>query len=204
MIPNLVEIWPALALFEFLHCNSRMWGWDFVVYCNLLQFCVWCSDEECVHWIWFDWMSYLPDSQKRWCFTTKPADHSASTRHRKNLSSPEYCTQLRVWFCGDCLNCTLQQNKLWECLKCKVWQEIFEQMCKCVIISFVQMRQRPLPMKLVTVGKDRGVSLQSVSVEYIKKIQRYCTFEEIQLRPNPKKSRCAAASTLSCSSFPSF
>lgn len=42
-------------------------------------------------------------------------------------------------------------------------------MCKCVIISFVQMWQRPLPMKLVTVGKDRGVSLQSVSVEYIKK-----------------------------------
>lgn len=176
--------------------------------CRLLQFAsivcvVFWRRMYVVDLIWFDWTLYLPDSKKRWCFTTKSADHSASTRHRKNLPSPEYCTQLRVWFCGDCLNCTLQRNKL-ECLKCKVWQEIIEQMCKCVIISFVQMWQRPLPMKLVTVGKDRGVSLQSVSVEYIKKIQRYCTFEEIQLRPNPKKSRCAAASTLSCSSFPSF
>lgn len=43
-------------------------------------------------------------------------------------------------------------------------------------------------MKLVTVGKDRGAALENVALEYIKKIQRYCPFEEVQLRPNPKNS----------------
>ncbi|XP_024386765.1 putative RNA methyltransferase At5g10620 isoform X2 [Physcomitrium patens] len=47
---------------------------------------------------------------------------------------------------------------------------------------------RPMPMKLVTVGKDRGAALENVALEYIKKIQRYCPFEEVQLRPNPKNS----------------
>lgn len=51
--------------------------------------------------------------------------------------------------------------------------------------------QRPLPLKLVTVGKDRGSAMESVAVDYVKKIQRYCAFEEIQLRPNPKNSRYA-------------
>lgn len=49
--------------------------------------------------------------------------------------------------------------------------------------------QRPLPLKLVTVGKDRGTAMENVAVEYVKKIQRYCAFEEVQLRPNPKNSR---------------
>lgn len=50
-------------------------------------------------------------------------------------------------------------------------------------------------MKLVTVGKDRGAALENVALEYIKKIQRYCPFEEVQLRPNPKNSRCACNSS---------
>lgn len=47
---------------------------------------------------------------------------------------------------------------------------------------------RPLPLKLVTVGKDRRTAMESVALEYVKKIQRYCVFEEVQLRPNPKNS----------------
>jgi len=30
--------------------------------------------------------------------------------------------------------------------------------------------------------------MESVALEYVKKIQRYCAFEEVQLRPNPKNS----------------
>lgn len=48
---------------------------------------------------------------------------------------------------------------------------------------------RPMPMKLVTVGKDRGSAMEGVALEYVRKIQRYCAFEEVQLRPNPKNSR---------------
>lgn len=47
---------------------------------------------------------------------------------------------------------------------------------------------RPMPMKLVTVGKDRGSAMEGVALEYVRKIQRYCAFEEVQLRPNPKNS----------------
>ena len=46
-------------------------------------------------------------------------------------------------------------------------------------------------MKLVTVGKDKGNAMESVALEYVKKIQRYCAFEEVQLRPNPKNARQA-------------
>lgn len=54
-------------------------------------------------------------------------------------------------------------------------------------------------MKLVTVGKDRGSAMEGVALEYVRKIQRYCTFEEVQLRPNPKNSRYACKSIITLS-----
>ncbi|KAJ7554933.1 hypothetical protein O6H91_05G015900 [Diphasiastrum complanatum] len=45
---------------------------------------------------------------------------------------------------------------------------------------------RPLPIRLVSVGKSRSPGVQSVAQYHIEKIRRYCSFEEMQVRPNPK------------------
>lgn len=47
---------------------------------------------------------------------------------------------------------------------------------------------RVLPFKLLTVGKNRSTGVQMVFQEYVEKLRRYCSVEDIQVRSNPKKT----------------
>lgn len=48
---------------------------------------------------------------------------------------------------------------------------------------------RALPMRVITVGKTRSIGVQNITLEYTKKIQHYCRFEDVQVRSNPKNTR---------------
>ncbi|CAK9861110.1 unnamed protein product [Sphagnum jensenii] len=48
---------------------------------------------------------------------------------------------------------------------------------------------RALPMRVITVGKARSIGVQNIALEYTKKIQHYCQFEDVQVRSNPKNTR---------------
>lgn len=47
---------------------------------------------------------------------------------------------------------------------------------------------RALPIRLVTVGKHRDPAVEKVVLDYGQKVRRYCSFEEVQVRPNPKNT----------------
>lgn len=47
---------------------------------------------------------------------------------------------------------------------------------------------RALPMRLVSVGKSRSPGTQLLTGHYTAKIRRYCAFEDMQVRSNPKNS----------------
>jgi len=44
-------------------------------------------------------------------------------------------------------------------------------------------------MRVITVGKARSIGVQNIALEYTKKIQHYCQFEDAQVRSNPKNTR---------------
>ncbi|CAM6127362.1 unnamed protein product [Calypogeia fissa] len=52
---------------------------------------------------------------------------------------------------------------------------------------------RALPMRLVTVRKSLDSGAQAVVDEYVSKVKRYCSFEELQIRPNPKNTSDVSA-----------
>jgi len=52
---------------------------------------------------------------------------------------------------------------------------------------------RALPMRVITVGKARSIGVQNIALEYTKKIQHYCRFEDVQVRSNPKNTRDVSA-----------
>lgn len=60
------------------------------------------------------------------------------------------------------------------------------------------MRQRALPIRLVTVGKHRDPAVEKVVLDYGQKVRRYCSFEEVQVRPNPKNTRQASQPASCC------
>eukprot|EP00899_Mesostigma_viride_P018832 jgi/Mesvir1/26950/Mv20670-RA.1 len=48
---------------------------------------------------------------------------------------------------------------------------------------------RSLPIKLLAVAKtSRGSPVEAVAADYAEKISRYCTFEQVLIRPNPKNA----------------
>lgn len=47
---------------------------------------------------------------------------------------------------------------------------------------------RPVPIKLVSVGKGNSAGASLMAEEWLAKLRRYTTVTEIQLKPNPKKS----------------
>lgn len=51
------------------------------------------------------------------------------------------------------------------------------------------MVQRVLPIRVITVGKNRSVGVQLIVDEYIDKLNKYCKFEDVQIRSNPKNAR---------------
>jgi hypothetical protein len=46
---------------------------------------------------------------------------------------------------------------------------------------------------VITVGKARSIGVQNIALEYTKKIQHYCRFEDVQVRSNPKNTRDVSA-----------
>lgn len=49
--------------------------------------------------------------------------------------------------------------------------------------------QRPIPIRVVSVGRSRSGAVQALVKEFSEKIRRYCPFEDLQVRSNPKNSR---------------
>ncbi len=58
-----------------------------------------------------------------------------------------------------------------------------------MLIVVCDWLQRALPMRVITVGKTRSIGVQNITLEYTKKIQHYCRFEDVQVRSNPKNTR---------------
>ncbi len=58
-----------------------------------------------------------------------------------------------------------------------------------MLIVVCDWLQRALPMRVITVGKARSIGVQNIALEYTKKIQHYCRFEDVQVRSNPKNTR---------------
>ena len=45
---------------------------------------------------------------------------------------------------------------------------------------------RPTPIKLITVSKGGSAALEEAAAEYLTRLRRYTTVEEIRVKPNPK------------------
>ncbi|KAL1834715.1 hypothetical protein DCAR_0104928 [Daucus carota subsp. sativus] len=48
---------------------------------------------------------------------------------------------------------------------------------------------RVLPVRVLTVGKNRSAGVQLIVDEYVDKISKYCRIEDVQIRSNPKNAR---------------
>ncbi|KAJ9702201.1 hypothetical protein PVL29_004104 [Vitis rotundifolia] len=48
---------------------------------------------------------------------------------------------------------------------------------------------RPVPIRILTVGKKRSRGVQLIVDEYIEKLKYYCSADDIQIRSNPKNAR---------------
>ncbi|GAV63672.1 SPOUT_MTase domain-containing protein, partial [Cephalotus follicularis] len=48
---------------------------------------------------------------------------------------------------------------------------------------------RALPIRLITVGKKRSRGVQLIVDDYIEKLKHYCSFDDIQIKSNPKNAR---------------
>lgn len=53
--------------------------------------------------------------------------------------------------------------------------------------------QRPVPIRILTVGKKRSRGVQLIVDEYIEKLKYYCSADDIQIRSNPKNARFVAS-----------
>ncbi|XP_010277216.1 PREDICTED: putative RNA methyltransferase At5g10620 [Nelumbo nucifera] len=47
---------------------------------------------------------------------------------------------------------------------------------------------RPLPVRILTVGKRRSPGVQLLVEEYKEKLKHYCSVEDVQIRSNPKNT----------------
>ncbi|XP_059642287.1 putative RNA methyltransferase At5g10620 [Cornus florida] len=48
---------------------------------------------------------------------------------------------------------------------------------------------RALPIRILTVGKNRSRGVQLIVDEYTEKLKHYCRVEDVQIRSNPKNAR---------------
>ncbi|GER39763.1 ribosomal RNA large subunit methyltransferase H [Striga asiatica] len=51
---------------------------------------------------------------------------------------------------------------------------------------------RALPIRLLTVGKQRSTGVQLIVDEYVNKLKLYCPVEDIRLKSNPRNARCVS------------
>lgn len=58
---------------------------------------------------------------------------------------------------------------------------------------FFVFAQRPVPIRILTVGKKRSRGVQLIVDEYIEKLKYYCSPDDIQIRSNPKNARFVAS-----------
>ncbi|KAJ1379089.1 hypothetical protein SESBI_47190 [Sesbania bispinosa] len=62
----------------------------------------------------------------------------------------------------------------------------FAQGTKC---KYAGQSVRALPMRIISVGKNRSRALQLMVDEYVEKIKYYCSVEDVQIRSNPRNAR---------------
>ncbi|QHN89075.1 Putative RNA methyltransferase [Arachis hypogaea] len=60
------------------------------------------------------------------------------------------------------------------------------QATKC---KYAAQSVRAVPIRVLSVGKKRSRELQLMIDEYAEKIKYYCSFEDVQIRPNPRNAR---------------
>ncbi|KAK1290966.1 putative RNA methyltransferase [Acorus calamus] len=56
-------------------------------------------------------------------------------------------------------------------------------------VMFVEMPQRAVPMRVLTIGKRRSKGVQILVDEYKEKIGHYCRFEDVLIKSNLKNAR---------------
>ena len=49
--------------------------------------------------------------------------------------------------------------------------------------------QRVVPIRILSVGKKRSPGVQLIVDEYIRKLNHYCTVDDVQIRSNPRNAR---------------
>ncbi|KAH9306875.1 hypothetical protein KI387_011279, partial [Taxus chinensis] len=54
--------------------------------------------------------------------------------------------------------------------------------------KFLARSVKALPVRLLTVGKNRSNGMQMVVDDYMEKLRRYCVVENVQIRSNPMKT----------------
>ncbi|XP_050266153.1 putative RNA methyltransferase At5g10620 isoform X2 [Quercus robur] len=52
---------------------------------------------------------------------------------------------------------------------------------------------RVVPIRILTVGKKRSPGVQLIVDEYIRKLNRYCTVDDVQIRSNPRNASDVSA-----------
>ncbi|KAJ0030117.1 hypothetical protein Pint_12640 [Pistacia integerrima] len=75
-------------------------------------------------------------------------------------------------------------------------------LCSCAIVcaknsipspgkgcKYTGQSVRPLPIRILTVGKKRSAGVQLLVEEYVGKLKHYCSVDDVQVRPNPKNAR---------------
>lgn len=55
-------------------------------------------------------------------------------------------------------------------------------------LQFTGQSVRPIPIRILTVGKKRSPGVQLIVDDYTNKLSRYCTVEDVRVKSNPKNA----------------
>ncbi|XP_027070144.1 putative RNA methyltransferase At5g10620 [Coffea eugenioides] len=56
-------------------------------------------------------------------------------------------------------------------------------------LRFTGQSVRPIPVRILTVGKKRSAGVQLIVDDYVNKLSHYCPVEDVRVKSNPKSAR---------------
>ncbi|XP_015059549.1 putative RNA methyltransferase At5g10620 [Solanum pennellii] len=59
--------------------------------------------------------------------------------------------------------------------------------------KFAAQSVRAIPIRILTVGKNRSKGVQLIVDEYMKKLRNYCSVDDVRIKSNPKNARDVVA-----------
>uniref|UniRef100_M1CUW1 RNA methyltransferase n=1 Tax=Solanum tuberosum TaxID=4113 RepID=M1CUW1_SOLTU len=59
--------------------------------------------------------------------------------------------------------------------------------------KFTGQSVRAIPIRILTVGKNRSQGVQLIVDEYMKKLRNYCSVDDVRIKSNPKNARDVVA-----------